>query len=64
MKIVIAGYVGLLLSQYNEVIALDIIPEKVEMLNKKISPIDDKEYLDKNADFIATPTDYETKSIE
>lgn len=52
MKIAVAGtgYVGLslatLLSQYHEVVALDIIPEKVKMVNEFISPIQD-EYIEK-----------------
>ena len=64
MKIAIAGtgYVGLsngiLLAQHNEVVALDIVPEKIDMLNNKVLPIEDtelEEYLQhRDLNFIAT----------
>lgn len=64
MKIAVAGtgYVGLsiacLLAQHNEVVAVDIIPEKVQLINSKKSPIVDKEieeYLaTKNLNLVAT----------
>ena len=52
LKIAVAGtgYVGLsiatLLAQHHKVIAVDIVPEKVEMINNKKSPIQD-EYIEK-----------------
>ena len=51
-KIAVAGtgYVGLslsvLLAQHNQVTAVDIVPEKVDLINKRISPIQD-EYIEK-----------------
>jgi UDPglucose 6-dehydrogenase len=64
MKIAIAGtgYVGLsnamLLAQHNQVVAIDLIPEKVAMLNRKQSPIEDAEIEDflknKSLNFKAT----------
>lgn len=53
MNIALAGtgYVGLsiatLLAHHNHVTAVDVIPEKVEKINKRISPIQD-EYIEKN----------------
>lgn len=52
MKIAVAGtgYVGMsmatLLAQYNDVTAIDIVPEKVEMINRRMSPIQD-DYIEK-----------------
>ncbi|MEP3348898.1 MAG: nucleotide sugar dehydrogenase [Marinomonas sp.] len=64
MKIAVAGtgYVGisnaLLLAKYNQVVALDIVPAKVDMLNNKVSPIEDKDierYLaEEELNFVAT----------
>ncbi len=56
------GYVGLsiatLLSQHNHVVAVDVVPEKVEKLNRRISPIQDdyieKYFAEKQLDLVAT----------
>lgn len=63
-KIAVAGtgYVGLsiatLLAQHNKVVAVDVIPEKVEKINKGVSPIQDEyieKYLsEKDLDLVAT----------
>ncbi len=72
MKIAIAGtgYVGLsnavLLAQHNEVVAVDIMQEKVDMINDKVSPIVDKEIQDylsnKKLNLIATTDAYKAYS--
>lgn len=64
MKIAVAGtgYVGLsmatLLAQHNHVLAIDIVPEKVEMINRRKSPIQDeyieKYFAEKELDLVAT----------
>ena len=64
MKIAVAGtgYVGLsmatLLAQHNHVVAVDIVPEKVEMINRRKSPIQDeyieKYFAEKDLDLTAT----------
>ncbi|MGP4789273.1 nucleotide sugar dehydrogenase [Psychrobacter sp. 1Y11] len=64
MKVAVAGtgYVGLsnamIFAQHNEVVAIDILPEKVELLNNRISPIQDAEIsqflIEKNLNFRAT----------
>ena len=64
MKIAVAGtgYVGLsmatLLAQHNQVIAVDIVPEKVEMINRRQSPIQDeyieKYFAERNLNLVAT----------
>ena len=64
MKIAVAGtgYVGLsmatLLAQHNEVMAVDIVPEKVDMINRRVSPIQDdyieKYFAEKELNLVAT----------
>ena len=73
MKIAVAGtgYVGMsiatLLAQKNHVTAVDVIPEKVEKINKKISPIQDEyieKYLaEKELDLTATLDGKDRKSV-
>lgn len=71
LKIAVAGtgYVGLsiatLLSQKHQVTAVDVIPEKVEKINRRISPIQDeyieKYFAEKKLNLIATLDDVASK---
>jgi len=66
ISVIGAGYVGLslavLLSRKHEVVALDVIPEKIDMINRRISPIVDRDienyFLNEKLDLLAT-LDYE-----
>ena len=71
MNIAVAGtgYVGMsiatLLAQHNHVTAVDVIPEKVEKINKKISSIQD-DYIEKylaEKEFLVIP-DYDTTTVK
>ena len=68
MKIAVAGtgYVGLsiatLLAQHNEVVAVDVIPEKVDLINNKKSPIQD-DYIE-DLKSIATYQGYSPEDID
>lgn len=70
LAVIGTGYVGLsvaiLLAQYNEVVAMDIKPEKVDSINHRRSPIIDKEiqvYLENKELHLMATTDYQ-KAIE
>lgn len=66
MNITVAGtgYVGLsiatLLAQHNKVTAIDIVPEKVDMINRRISPIQD-DYIE---EYFATRSLYLTATLD
>ena len=62
ISVIGAGYVGLslavLLSRKHEVVTLDVVPEKIDMINRRISPISDKDidnyFLNENLNLLAT----------
>lgn len=69
IAVVGTGYVGLsnavLLAQHHEVVALDIVQEKVDLINKRVSPIEDSEISDfmKNKKLHLTATTDKVKSL-